>query len=262
MGIQAGTLAIAPIAISIVSALISAFSALTAVRQSRLARRTRLGQLVDEITKADLEFDRYLADHDDEVPEAYVNGFNDRQEILARQALALLTSFRRRGSTSREIDAVANALEHIGDYKNAEGLYRRAVKVGAREGRTYESLAQERYGIFLFKADRPTEGSTCLAEAAELLDETAGDRIRRRKFAALAMRAMMHGRYGHDLDTARQLIEQCRALAAEVRLEDFRVEMQDDLRDYEKQHREHQAALLKGVAGSSTPARRRAGRLR
>lgn len=231
-----------PIVISIIAALISGVSAWTALRQSRLARRTRLGQLVDEITKADLDFDRYMDEHDNHVPEDYINNFNDRQEILARQALDLLNSYRRRGSTSREIGAVANTLEHISDYPNADDLHKRAVAVGKREGSTYESLARERYGIFLFKADRQPEGSRQLETAASLLDESNGERIRRRKFGALGMRAMMHGRYGYELDTARELLDECRGLIMKMNLDDMRSEMIDDLSDFADQHKMHREA--------------------
>lgn len=192
--------------------------------------------MVDEISKADLEFSRTMADNDDQVSEQVVASFNDRQEILARQSLDLLASFRRR-ATSREIEVVANALEHISDYPNAKMLYERAIKVARREGPAYLSLACERYGIFLFKSNQYDQGSRQLELAATVLDHTDGDRILRRKFAAIAMRAVHHIRYDYELDAAAELLATARRMVDEVRAEDFRNEMLTDLRDYESQLR-------------------------
>ncbi len=234
-----------PIMISVVAALISAVSAWTSIRQSRLARRSRLGQLVDEISKADLEYNRLLADNDDRVADTVVIAFNDRQEILARQALRLLSSFRR-AATSREVEVVANALEHLGDYPHARQLYQRAVARARREGPSSESSARERHGIFLFRAGKPTEGSAELARAADVLGEPTGDRLLRRRFDVLAMRAVQHVRHGYDLPQAERLLNEAAGLVDRVTEDVYREEMREALRDYRDQLRTHGSKTAPG----------------
>jgi hypothetical protein len=140
---------IVPVAISILAALVSILSAWISFRNVRQTQRTRLGQLVDEMSKGNWEFDRELEEKGAQVAESVVAGFNVRQEILARQALAIFPSFRGKVS-SREITVVAGTLEHIDDYSGANELYMKALKIAQGEGSAYLSMVHQDYGNFLF----------------------------------------------------------------------------------------------------------------
>jgi hypothetical protein len=106
---------IVTVAISILAALVSILSAWISFRNVRQTQRTRLGRPVDEMSKGEWEFDRESEEDGAQVAESVVADFNVRQEILARQALAIFPSFR--GSvSSREPTVVAGTLGHIDDY--------------------------------------------------------------------------------------------------------------------------------------------------
>ena len=80
----------APLTVSIAAAIISAFSAWISTRQLFRVQRTRLGELVDEISRADAEYDRILLENDFRIDEGMVSNHELRTEVLARQALELV----------------------------------------------------------------------------------------------------------------------------------------------------------------------------
>jgi hypothetical protein len=128
----------APLVVSITAAIISAFSAWISTRQLFRVQRTRLGELVDEISRADAEYDRILLENDFRIDEGTVSNHELRTEILARQALELVRAARPRPS-SREVIVLANTFSRVNDQETAQTLYGQAFAAARQEGPSYLS---------------------------------------------------------------------------------------------------------------------------
>lgn len=247
-----------PIVISVVAAFISAFSVWNSIRQVRQTQRTRLGQLIDEMSRANWEYDKELEANDLKIAENVVADFNARQEILALQAIGILPSFRGRVS-SRELTVIAGVLEHIHDYSTANELYKKALKVAEKEGAPYVSRIHEDYGNFLFVTGKLSNGSHHLKLAADVLPPPEGDRALQRKFYAVGLRAVQHARHQYDLGVASELIAVAEDLLEKVETEDFREEMESDFKEYSEQvkkaYENKKMAPNRKRLGISRPAR-------
>lgn len=223
-----------PLAVSIAAAIISAFSAWISTRQLYRTQRTRLGELVGEISRADAEFDRNLVENDFKVDEGIVTNHNLRMEVLARQALELVRSAHPRPS-SREVIVLANTFWKMNDYETVEVLYRQAFAAARQEGPSYLSTIHKEYGIYLFDIGEYENASSQLGEAIALISLKGGDRSLQRRFQCLGMRAVQHARHDYRLDDADVFLRDAQAVFDEVHGEDFREEMREDLRDYRRQ---------------------------
>ena len=225
---------VVPLVVSIVAAIISAFSAWISTRQLYRAQRSRLGELVDEISRADAEYDRNLLENDFRVNEEIVSNHDLRMEVLARQALELVRSARPRPS-SREVIVLANTFGRMNDHETAELLYKQAFAAAAREGPSYLSTIHKEYGLYLFDIGKSENASSQFEEAVKLISSKGGDRSLQRRFQCLGMRAVQHARHGFRIDDADVFLRDAQAALDEVRGEDFREEMRADLRDYQRQ---------------------------
>jgi len=225
---------IASIVISMIAIIISAISAWNSVRQIRRTQRTRLGQLIDDISKGNFDYDKELIDRDFSVDERLVSNFWVRQEILARQALAIVPSFRGRIS-SRELTVLADTLAKINDYDTATDLYLKALKIGAGEGASYLSMIHQAYGDFLFTTGDADGGSCQLRLAVEVFPEPKGDRALQRRFYCVGLRAVRHAEYKYKLDVAQTLLAEASQIIEKVKTQDYRDEMKSDLEDYSEQ---------------------------
>jgi hypothetical protein len=228
---------IAPLVISVIAVLISAVSAWNNTRQIRRTQRTRLGELIDAITKADADYDKELVHNDYVVHEIIVADHNVRQEILVRQALPLAGVFRR-NTSSRELTVLAGTLARIHDFEAADRLYVQALAIARREGPVYLSMVHQDYGNFLFDVGNPEEGSVQLQRAADVLPVPRGDRALQRRFQCLGMRAVRHAEHRYQLNVAQGLIKEAGEILDKVRTQDYRDEMRSDLDDYKAQLKE------------------------
>ena len=189
---------------------------------------------MDEISRADAEYDRSLLENDFKVNEEMVSNHDLRMEILARQALEIVRSARPRPS-SREVIVLANTFWRINDHDTAEVLYRQAFAAARREGPSYLSTIHKEYGIYLFDIGEYEKASSQLEEAIALIPLKGGDRSLQRRLQYLGMRAVQHARHGYQLDDADVFLRDAEAAIDEVHGEDFREEMREDLRDYRRQ---------------------------
>jgi Tfp pilus assembly protein PilF len=233
-----------PLGVSIAAAIISAFSAWTSTRQLHRTQRTRLGELVDEIGRADAEFDRNLTKSNFKIDELVVSYHNLRQEVLARQALELVRTARPRPS-SREIVILANTFWKMDDHKTTEMLFKRALHKAGREGPSYMSTVHEEYGVYLFDIGEFEEASAQLVRAAAAISLQGGDRSLQRNFRCLGMRAVQYARHDYQLDEAGRILQDAEKVLDKIQGADFREEMQGDLRDYKSQVREARHRMRK-----------------
>jgi Tfp pilus assembly protein PilF len=225
--------------VSIAAVGISAFSASVSTRQFLRTQRTRLGELVSEISRADAEYDRLLEENNDRASPGTVDHHDLRQAVLARQALELLRAARPKPS-SRELVLLANTFWRMNDHPTADRLYGQALAEAQREGPSYVSTVRTDYGVYLFDVGRYAEGSAQLGEAVTGSPMPGGDRSRQRRFQTLGMRAVQHARHGYQLDEAEALLRGAQAILDQIQGADFRQEMRDDLRSYREQLAEAQ----------------------
>ena len=236
--------------VSIVAVGISAFSASVSTRQFLRTQRTRLGELVSEISRANAEYDQMLADKNFVVGLDVVANHDLRQEVLARQALELLRSARPRPS-SREMVVLANTFWRMNDHPTADKLYGQALAEAEREGPSYVSTARSEYGVYLFDIGRYQQGSAQLGEAIAVIPSPGGDRSLQRRFHGLGTRAVQHALHNYQLDEAEAFLREAQVILDQAEGVDFRQEMSDDLRDYRHQLSDARRAAQRRPGGGA-----------
>ncbi|GAA4909790.1 hypothetical protein GCM10023204_14060 [Actinomycetospora succinea] len=241
-----------PIVISIVAVVVSAFSAWNSVRQTRLTQRTRFGQLIEEISKVDREFDRLMDENEEIISEFDEINYRNRKEVLSRQALRLRLNHRQ--SCSREMTILAECLDYVQDHPQADRMHRRSIKAAKREGPVAVSSARSAYGVFLFAAGKRAEGSTELQSAVDVLPEATSDQLRRLRVRTLALRARQHFDHRHELDVADSVLNEVATLGSAYVLDSYAREFNADMADYRDQAR---TARRSPDPPSPKPSRRR-----
>lgn len=163
--------------IAIGAALVSACSLtvsyITWRQKSSEAERTVRNQITDVIGKLDAvfaEWDKLIFENAGKASDPYFVGrrsfLNGQKRFLARQALYLM-NYAADLATDFEYNRVADAFCSIGDFDQANELYKKSIE--AAKSTFYKSVCTRAYGRCLFGQGQIDEGRKRFQEAVDLV---------------------------------------------------------------------------------------------
>ena len=159
---------------AIISACSLTVSYITWRQKSSEAERTVRNQITDTISKLDAvfaEWDKLIFENADKASDPYFVGrrsfLNGQKRFLAKQALYLM-GHSSDLVTDFEYNRVADAFSSIGDFDQANELYRKSID--AANTVYYKSICTRAYARCLFGQGKITEGRKCFQEAVDLVE--------------------------------------------------------------------------------------------
>lgn len=178
-----------------------------------------------------------VVENDGTLDEAISLAYFAREEILARQAVSIIPSFKST-ITSRELTTLAWSLRRIGDMAAARKLLGIALRVAEREGQTYVSWTEREYGDYLFSAGEYEDAVRHLKRSADMLPEPKGDKLLELRAARLLFRAALQARFNYNLESAYEIVDEAEGLIKGIVDKEISEAQNFDLKDVRSQLQE------------------------